>query len=79
MSLSIPTRGFPRPSYGWNGDGKSAAEITSDIEQTRYRIEADLRALQAQLEPRRLLSTAAVAAGLAILSLLIGRIRRRKR
>lgn len=79
MSVTLPTRVYPRPDYGWSADGKSAAEISSDIRQTRYRIEADVRALRARLEPRRLLSTAAIAAGLAALSLLLRRIRRKKR
>lgn len=79
MSVTLPTRVYARPDYGWSADGKSAAEIASDIEQTRYRIEADVRALRAQLAPRRLLATAAVAAGLAAISLLLRKIRRTKR
>ena len=79
MSVTVPSRITPRPSYGWSADGKSAAEISSDIQQTRYRLEADVQALRKRLAPRRLLPAAAVAGGLAFLSLLIRRIRRRKR
>jgi hypothetical protein len=78
-SAPVPAPIMPRPSYGWSADGKSAAEISSDIEQTRYRLEADVRALREQLEPRRLLSTAALALVLAAVSLLVRKIRRRKR
>jgi hypothetical protein len=81
MSAGLPARveRRSRSDYGWSADGKSAAEISSDIRQTRYRLESDVRALREALEPRRLLPAAAVSAGLAILSLLIRRIRRRKR
>jgi hypothetical protein len=79
MSVTVPARVTPRPTYGWSADGKSAAEISSDIDQTRYRLQADVQALREQLAPRRLLPAAAVAGGLAVLSLLIRRIRRRKR
>ena len=79
MSVTVPARVTPRPTYGWSADGKSAAEISSDIDQTRYRLEADVRALRTRLAPQRLLPAAAVASGLAVLSLLIRRIRRRKR
>jgi len=81
MSAALPARveRSLRPDYGWSADGKSAAEISNDIRQTRYRLEADVRALREAFEPRRLLPAAAVSAGLAILSLLIRRIRRRKR
>jgi len=81
MSGTVPSRIMPRPrpSYGWSADGKSAAEISSDIDQTRYRLEADVQALRNRLAPRRLLPAAAVAAGLGVLSLLIRRLRRKKR
>lgn len=75
----VPARVVPRPSYGWSAEGKSAAEISSDIEQTRYRLEADVRALRERLEARRFLATAVAAAVVAAVSLLIRRIRRRKR
>lgn len=79
MSVTVPNRITPRPSYGWSADGKTAAEISEDIRQTRYRLEADARALRSKLAPKRLVPAAAVAAGLAALSFLIRRIRRRKR
>jgi Protein of unknown function (DUF3618) len=79
MSVTVPSRAVTRPEYGWSADGKSAAEISSDIRQTRYRLEADVQALRHRLAPRRLLPAAAVAGGVALLSLLIRRIRRRKR
>lgn len=81
MSSALPARIERRskPEYGWSADGKSAAEIARDIRQTRYRLESDVRALREAIEPRRLLPAAAVSAGLAVLSLLIRRILRRKR
>ena len=79
MSVTLPTRVVPRPSYGWSADGKSAAEISSDIDQTRYRLESDVRALKAKLAPRRLKRAAALAGSVAVLSLLVRLIRRRKR
>ena len=80
MSTALPARieRRSRPDYGWRADGKSAAEISNDIRQTRYRLESDVRALRQALEPRRLLPAAAVSAGLAIVSLLIRRILRKK-
>ena len=80
MSSALPAR-VERPSkpeYGWNAEGKTAAEIASDIRQTRYRLESDVRALREAIEPRRFLAAAAVSAGLAILSLLIRRVLRKK-
>jgi len=81
MSAALPARTEPRsqPDYGWSADGKSAAEISSDIRQTRYRLESDVRALREAFEPRRFLPAAAVSAGLAVLSLVIRRILRKKR
>jgi hypothetical protein len=81
MSAGLPARIERRSTqdYGWSADGKTAAEISSDIRQTRYRLESDVRALREAFEPRRFLPAAAVSAGLAVLSLLIRRIRRRKR
>jgi uncharacterized protein DUF3618 len=81
VSAALPARIERRsgPAYGWHADGKSAAEISSDIRQTRYRLESDVRALREALEPRRLLPAVAVSAGLAVLSLLIRRILRKKR
>lgn len=80
MSAAHPARIEPRskPEYGWSAEGKSAAEISSDIRQTRYRLESDVRALRAAFEPRRFLPAAAVGAGLAVLSLLIRRVLRKK-
>jgi len=72
MSITLPA------TYGWHGDGKTAAEIVRDIRQTRYRLDADLHALQAKLAPRRLLPV--VTAALAIVAaVLIRRARRRRR
>lgn len=81
MSAAFPAPIAPRsqPEYGWSANGKSAAEISSDIRHTRYRLESDLRALREAFEPRRFLPAAAVSAGLAIVSLLIRRILRKKR
>ena len=79
MSVTVPGRIVPRADYGWSADGKSAAEISSDIRQTRYRLESDLEELKSLLTPRRLLPAALVTGGLAALSFLIRRIRRRKR
>ena len=70
MSVPVPSRAVTRPQYGWSADGKSAAEISDDIEQTRYRLESDVRALRAKLAPRRLKPiAAAVTGGLLALSL----------
>jgi hypothetical protein len=79
MSVAVPGRVAPRPGYGWSADGKSAAEISSDIAQTRYRLDADLRALTAALAPERLVPLAVLTAGLAALALLVRIIRRRRR
>ena len=78
-ALPAPIERHPKPEYGWSANGKSAAEISSDIRQTRYRLESDVRALREALEPRRFLPAAAVSAGLAVLSLLIRRVFRKKR
>lgn len=78
-ALPAPIERRPRPEYNWSANGKSAAEISSDIRQTRYRLESDMRALREAFEPRRFLPAAAVGAGLAIVSLLIRRILRKKR
>ncbi|HJS43197.1 MAG TPA: hypothetical protein VJ755_06970 [Gemmatimonadales bacterium] len=79
MSITVPGRIVTRPDYGWSAEGKSLAEISSDIRQTRYRLESDLQELRLMLAPRRLLPAAIVTGGLAALSLLIRRMRRRKR
>jgi hypothetical protein len=79
MNAPVPSRVVPGPAYGWNGEGKDAAEISSDIDQTRYRLDADIRALREKLAPRRLIPAVAIAGGLAVLSFLIRAIRRRKR
>jgi hypothetical protein len=75
MTVTVPAKVLP-PNYGWSGDGKSAAEIASDVRQTRYRLEADVRALRRKLAPKRL---APVVAGLAAVALLVGLLRRRRR
>ena len=75
MTVTVPSK--PSSTYGWSGDGKSAAEISSDIEQTRYRLGADVQALRGKLSAaKRLLPIAAL--GLAGLAFLIRRIRRRR-
>jgi len=54
-----------RGTYGWSGDGKSAAEIAADIEQTRNRLASDVRALTASLvTPRLLVPLVSVALGI---------------
>lgn len=70
------------PSYGWSDEGKTPAEIESDIRQTRYRLDADLRALKEKVNPKRLVRRAvrakwpAVAAAIAVALVLIRRLRR---
>jgi DNA-binding CsgD family transcriptional regulator len=65
-----------RTDYGWSGDGKTAAEIASDIRHTRHRLDADVRALRAKLTaPARVVPLAAL--GLAAVVLLIRSLRRR--
>lgn len=62
--------------YGWSGDGKTAAEIASDIRHTRRRLDADVHALRTKLtSPKRLIPLAAL--GLAALALMIRGLRRR--
>jgi hypothetical protein len=75
MTVTVPAK--TQPTYGWSADGKTAAEIASDIRQTRYRLDSDVQALRAKFAPRRLLPLAPIAAGLAAVVLLIRRIRRR--
>ena len=67
----------PPATYGWRGDGKTAAEIEGDIRQTRYRLDADLHALQAKLAPRRLLPIATAALAI-VAGVLIRRALRRR-
>jgi hypothetical protein len=70
------------PEYGWDGAGKSPAEIADDIRQTRYRLESDLEALRRK--PREIVRrvkakwpiAAAGAAVLSVIALLVRRIRR---
>jgi DNA-binding CsgD family transcriptional regulator len=65
-----------RTDYGWSGDGKTAAEIASDIRHTRHRLDADVHALRAKLtSPKRLVPLAAL--GIAALVLMIRGLRRR--
>ena len=53
-----------RSTYGWSGDGKSAAEIAEDIEHTRHRLASDVRALTASLvTPRLLVPVVSLALG----------------
>ena len=75
----LPSRVATHPDYGWSAEGKSPAEISSDIRQTRYRLESDLQELRAGFETKRLLVTAIASAAIAGLSLLIRTIRHRKR
>jgi len=77
--MTVSVRNKVPARYGWSGDGKSAAEISEDIRQTKYRLDADVRDLRAKLSPRRLVPFAAVAGGLAALALLIRKIRGRRR
>lgn len=77
--MTVSVRNKVPATYGWSGDGKSAAEISEDIRQTRYRLDADVRALRAKLAPKRLVPLAAVAGGLAALTLLIRKMRGRRR
>jgi hypothetical protein len=79
MSGTVPARVETIPAYGWSAEGKSAAEISDDILQTRFRLDADLRTLRARFVPRRFLPAAAIGAGLAALTFVIRRIRRRTR
>lgn len=70
-----------RPEYGWRGNGKSAAEIAGDLDHTRYRLDADIRALKAKLSgPTRLAPLAPIVAALVatVLTYVIRRIRRRR-
>ena len=39
--MTVSVRNRVPATYGWSGDGKSAAEISDDIRQTRYRLDAD--------------------------------------
>jgi len=71
MSIRLPA------TYGWHGDGKTSAEIEGDIRQTRYRLDADLHALQAKLAPRRLLPIATAALAI-VAGVLIRRALRRR-
>jgi hypothetical protein len=77
MTVTVPTK--TQTTYGWSADGKTAAEISSDIRQTRYRLDSDVQALRAKLAPTRLIPVAAITGGLAALSLLIRLIKRRRR
>jgi len=61
--------------YGWSGEGKTAAEIAADIRQTRYRVNADVRALKAKLRRATWPFAAAAVVGLVVRLL----IRRRRR
>lgn len=72
-----------RPTYGWNAEGKTPAEIAADIRQTRYRMEADLEALGDKLNPKRFLRPVkkakwpAAGVALALIALWIRRRARR--
>lgn len=77
MTVTVPTK--TQTTYGWSADGKTAAEISSDIRQTRYRLDSDVQALRAKLSLRRLVPLAPIAAGVAALAFLIRRLRRRRR
>jgi hypothetical protein len=77
MSGSVPSRFDDKPEYGWSAEGKTKAEISSDIRQTRYRLDSDVRALRELLTFRELFSAAVVAGVFAGLSFLIRKLRRR--
>ena len=77
MTVTVPTKA--QPTYGWRADGKTAAEISSDIRQTRYRLDSDVQDLRAKFSLKRFVPIAPIAAGLAALAFLIRRIRRRRR
>lgn len=77
--MTVPVRTTVPTEYGWSADGKTTAEISEDIRQTRYRLNADVRALRRKLTPRRLVPLAALGGGLAVLTLLIRKIRGRRR
>ena len=67
-----------RSDYGWRGDGKSADAIAADIEHTRHRLDADLRALRGKLLAlRRIVPVLAI--GLAAAGLLQRRVLRPRR
>lgn len=78
MTVPVPVPTKPETTYGWSADGKTAAEISSDIRQTRYRLDADVHALRAKLAPKHLLFLAPIAAALAGVAFLIRKIRRRR-
>ena len=65
--------------YGWSADGKTAAEISSDIQDTRYRLETDIRDLRDTVSNPSRLVPAVIAAGLSIVAYLIRRKRRKHR
>ena len=61
-------------SYGWSEEGKEAFEIAEDVQQTRYRLASDVRALK-----RKVVQTAkwpAAALAVSIVALVIRRLRR---
>jgi hypothetical protein len=64
-------------SYGWSGEGKDTSEIATDILQTRYRLESDVRALRKKLVQSAKWPAAALA--LSVVTLVIRRLRRRRR
>lgn len=77
MTVTVPTK--RATGYGWSGDGKSAAEISSDIEQTRYRLDADVQALRDKVSAvKKLVPVAALGFAAGALALLIRRMRRRR-
>jgi hypothetical protein len=76
--MTVTVRPAAPATYGWSADGKTAAEISSDLRQTRYRLEADVSALRQKVgSAKRLLPI--VTLGLAAITFLIRRIRRRHR
>jgi Protein of unknown function (DUF3618) len=72
-----------KPMYGWTDEGKTPAEIEVDIQQTRYRLDADLRELKEKVQPKRLVKRIAKAkwpaAAIAALAAVIVLIRRARR
>lgn len=63
-----------RTSYGWSAADKTPAEIAGDIRQTKYRMSADVDAIKHKLARGARWPIAAV--GLALLTLIIRRLRR---
>jgi hypothetical protein len=61
-------------TFGWTAEDKTPAEIAGDIRQTKYRLSADVDAIKRNVARKARWPVAAV--GLALLALLIRRVRR---